>query len=512
MAYALPESILSKQVCSNCKQYLSFPPTKNYFNGEIKCGRCSSINDNNCTVSSYEILAKNLMFPCVNRFGGCPKMLHYEDVKKHENHCVSNIVLKCPLCQEIEGSVLYLIHHFKIEHPKELLLKPKIVISDFSQKISNKIFLYCDYETARVFYLTISWEMRNFFLTCATIVDDRKIPQVFLKFFDEDDKLIHETNPEKCMGLPDFLSDREQFVFVPPAELTRFCCYIKFDHSAPLMQIQQFHLQKTDKYKKQTLRKMYLDEEFKNKYEQMDLRTFKLSANYLQLINEKIVLQIACDFCENFFASSGFDKKIYNDPSEDSSCFVCGTCYSRGITKSLKNSGTQKLELLDAGNSPFYLLNFYCKFGCNKFCRSGELLSHEDHCEFNMKRDLSGEEYVKLVFDKHFINGQKYNRENVILEPNKLKAKGKIFIATRDNFKCIIDYDVDYTHSKCNFHVNHNYDSRIYYILVHKWENQKFSVEYNDFSMKTIVDRDSPSMFAVILKEVHKDLEVFYDT
>ena len=101
---ALPEEALQKLICSSCKKYLSVFPIKVYHNRTVKCGRCCNAEqDDGGTVSRlYEQIAKQVEFPCVNRFEGCEEVLGPNEMKKHEETCFSD-EYQCPLCDNFNG-------------------------------------------------------------------------------------------------------------------------------------------------------------------------------------------------------------------------------------------------------------------------------------------------------------------------------------------------------------------------------------------------------------------------
>ena len=101
MPVLLTKDVLSKQVCSNCKKYLSIPPIKIYCNRQVKCGRCCKDDDGGTKSTLYEMVTKGLKFPCINHMEGCMKYCRISKMSAHENNCPSNkyhvLLLKVPL-------------------------------------------------------------------------------------------------------------------------------------------------------------------------------------------------------------------------------------------------------------------------------------------------------------------------------------------------------------------------------------------------------------------------------
>jgi len=140
---ALPEQALQQLICFSCKKYLSVFPIKVYPNKNVKCGRCCDSNeDDGGTVSHlYEHIAKQIGFPCVNRFEGCKEVLGPNEMKKHEKTCLSDDY-QCPICADFNGPSFNLLNHMKINH-EHAFIETQDFLIELHDVLKSETFFYC---------------------------------------------------------------------------------------------------------------------------------------------------------------------------------------------------------------------------------------------------------------------------------------------------------------------------------------------------------------------------------
>ncbi|CAH1103946.1 unnamed protein product [Psylliodes chrysocephalus] len=133
--------VISDSVCDYCHKFLSVTPVKVYPNRRIKCGRCSTSNDEEEDVgvdSMYNKIATSIFFECINKFDGCTQLLQSSEVVEHEKMCLSKM-WTCPICLE-EIFTFLIIRHFKLNHPESVLENRHFQITDL--KNIEKTFVY----------------------------------------------------------------------------------------------------------------------------------------------------------------------------------------------------------------------------------------------------------------------------------------------------------------------------------------------------------------------------------
>lgn len=134
----VPDIVLENLTCKECCKYLTVSPIGVHPEGGNICGRCLYERKSSptclfeCTqelschsvdslvplvLLGYATYPKTL-FPCVNRFEGCSKLLPFSEIRSHEKTCVSK-KCQCPLCH-FQGVGSQLIQHFRTIHKRYL--------------------------------------------------------------------------------------------------------------------------------------------------------------------------------------------------------------------------------------------------------------------------------------------------------------------------------------------------------------------------------------------------------
>ncbi|XP_018567303.1 E3 ubiquitin-protein ligase siah2-like [Anoplophora glabripennis] len=163
----VPDIILENLTCRICCKYLTVSPIGVHPDGGNICGRClyGKKSSPTCLFECMEDLNYHsfqgfipmvllgyasypeTLFPCVNRFEGCNKLLPFSAIKNHEKICVYK-KFQCPLCQ-FQGVGSQLIQHFRTGHKRYLSSENPVFIlkidNDFSEtylfRSENTLFL-----------------------------------------------------------------------------------------------------------------------------------------------------------------------------------------------------------------------------------------------------------------------------------------------------------------------------------------------------------------------------------
>nr|CAH7725287.1 unnamed protein product [Callosobruchus chinensis] len=151
----IPDEVLDSSFCRKCLKYLSVSPIAVHDEGGNICGRCLERKDRIPT-STLFICDMNLvkpedipfsllghitresLFPCVNRFEGCQKLLNFSDIRQHEETCRRK-QHQCPCGFRGVGSQL--VVHFKTVHKKFLFDRDSTFSLDMRKDFSD-VFLY----------------------------------------------------------------------------------------------------------------------------------------------------------------------------------------------------------------------------------------------------------------------------------------------------------------------------------------------------------------------------------
>ncbi|XP_044254350.1 uncharacterized protein LOC123004896 [Tribolium madens] len=127
----IPDQVLEAHTCRLCDKYLTVIPISIHPEGGNICGRCQSkvTKHSQCLFEcdSVEDLIEqinfpyaifgyvNHLFPCVNRYEGCKRLLTFDEISIHETTCPSRKMM-CLYCN-YEGTGSQQINHFKTKHP-----------------------------------------------------------------------------------------------------------------------------------------------------------------------------------------------------------------------------------------------------------------------------------------------------------------------------------------------------------------------------------------------------------
>lgn len=495
MSLILPEEILKHTKCSICNVYLSCGPTEVFQGKRIACGRCTYGDIG--TPSLFNKLAELFLFPCINRYEGCNKLLQYHEVAVHERECVRNDY-PCPICsleKYPSSSLLRLIKHYNQEHAEYVLEKPKVSMK-VSDLITNCHYLYCDNINNYLFVIYVDWDGEN--IICNASVAGNKAQQVkqMVKGTDRgtDTRFCSNFNDDTEVFKEDLLQHEGmvdlEFIFEilhVPALSVRSCVATKPQQG------------------NNNWPKMFFSEKFFKKYNYLELKSYEYNLpndSTLLKDNNGSEIKIKCDFCKNNFWDCKWDILPYmyscgNDCDFD----ICQTC--RGYGYQICYSHDRKFE--KDVDKKLYFMFFYCRNNCGVFLKFYQLKEHEYNCF-----GISEEKFVKRYFGMYSSKCEQerniyYIRGNIFKCPNMdMLEDGKIYMVTHDGFNCIINFCVSKSYLK--FHASHDYDKAELYILFNICENGSVREEINTFYVRYVqVGKKyvTDCFFATIFKKVN---------
>lgn len=142
--FTLPDSALQKLRCSLCADYLSHFPVHTFSQIGSVCGRCPVLHEENPVHNEvYEVIAKNISFPCRYSGLGCLELLVPRDIVIHEDSCPFRQYF-CPFmpsgCCPWQGPSNELIEHFQEKH-RVFILEEKLFEIDFTSRYSENYLL-----------------------------------------------------------------------------------------------------------------------------------------------------------------------------------------------------------------------------------------------------------------------------------------------------------------------------------------------------------------------------------
>lgn len=141
MVWIPSKKVLSKLICSTCKNYISVGPIKQAPVG-YNCGRCLTNGDE--TNPLFEVLAKECLFPCRYDKSGCTMTLSFgEEVLNHEKICEYRLI-PCPVIDTCEwkGPASTSFQHCLEKHEECIRKFPKFTLCvELEQSINKKMLM-----------------------------------------------------------------------------------------------------------------------------------------------------------------------------------------------------------------------------------------------------------------------------------------------------------------------------------------------------------------------------------
>lgn len=514
MTLVFPSKIWDIQTCSQCQKYLSYGPVELSLEGPIKlikCGRCSAIEDLG-TPSIYNIVAQQLVFPCVNRYEGCIQILKFEDVPEHEDGCIGG-QYECPLCTASDfkpNSLLYLLRHYTIVHKKSVLSKPSIHLP-FNCYFEDSLLYYDNSENILVI-IYIQFDRTKLKVNASTVGDRVGKLKYCIRVNKEEEELF-VSDYRLCTS---FDNNIEVFALELDEASSNLSCNLDFDTSkvASFLFLPE---KKSNKVIQNTsvniehygtaLDVAFEDADLKLKFPKVNILhsspilVVENSISYLQSLGQKT--HFFCSFCENYCFSQ--DK---HSVLTCSACLknICNLCRNNCL---LVNCG---LDWKGESTICVFCKNFYkqlkhnfrchirycCRFGCENWFNGDRLKLHEDECSLNTKA-FSDLELAQCLFGKYFSNSSKES-QTLILKHNTmladsdiLKNKGKIYMIT-DIFHCLIFYEK--YNQQYKFRIAHNYLPDKFCIVVKMFQHGTVIECSNNFTFNA----GQKAFFIVLLK------------
>jgi len=200
MSVPIASCMLEKQLCSECKMYLTVGPVKVYPNRQVRCGRCVKENDNGVESKLFSIVTKNLVFPCINSFEGCSEEFSIQEMKSHEEVCITD-AFTCPICDNFKGSSWTLAAHCQQFHKNEELKVMGFHI-DLDQGFSQAVYFYCKGKTLLFINYKFEVDLNQIIVDVSRPGDKYKgdVMQI-LSLYTIDRRLLYKTQEHSCSKL-----------------------------------------------------------------------------------------------------------------------------------------------------------------------------------------------------------------------------------------------------------------------------------------------------------------------
>ncbi|CAH1133320.1 unnamed protein product [Ceutorhynchus assimilis] len=506
-----PEEILKTQICSCCKQYLSYGPIKVSISEGVMCGRCLK-DEEETAPSLLNNIIKNVIFPCVNRFDGCNELLKCEDVPQHENVCRGSLHL-CPICvnhsnnQLVKYSLLSLIHHYRILHNKYYLTNPLLSVSTKSAKESN--YLYCnEYKNILAFIYVEIIAGQPYVKMIALGNNKNKINCSFN---------CHNVIGDVAVRLSSSSTSAGEFHFkllsAANSDNGLEKMYLELEFSQLSITTPFISLEESKVECSTVIGTKIKPEDFKYSGEPYDDFMLKCFPDFCLEYNgykfkkiQKVTsygkihvllkqsteyqVQVICNFCENYFLlSNGFSRH------GNCNINICIPCYMRGVKycQSCSADGNCSQITSTIFKNMSNVL-FYCRYHCGMGFGDNAVFDHEKTCSHNPKAGFSDFQFAEFYFGHFFIESSDKFKSIVIRHDNRVTLitsemfflwphQGRIYMVTDSGFCCIIFYKID--KSDIHFSVAHKYPLDKYYtsFKIVDNENQPFREEKDSFKV-----------------------------
>ncbi|CAH1133316.1 unnamed protein product [Ceutorhynchus assimilis] len=494
-----PEEILKTQICSCCKQYLSYGPIKVSISEGVKCGRCLK-DEEETTPTLLNNIIKNVIFPCVNRFDGCNELLKCEDVPQHENVCTGSLHL-CPICvkhsnnQLVEYSFLSLIHHYRILHNKYYLTNPLLSISTRSAKESN--YLYCNEYKNILAFINVEIVAGQPYVKIIALGNNKnKINCSFNCHNVIGDVVVRQSSSRTSAGefhfelLSAANSDNGLEKISLELELSQLSI------TTPFISLEESKINPEDfKYSGEPYDDFMLKRfpDFSLEYDGYKFEKIQRDTIYGKihvLLNQDTEWQVICKFCENYFSLSDTFCRHSGNCNID----ICIPCYKKGVKYCQSCSAGDCLQIRSTIFQKMSNVIIYCRYQCGIGFGDNALFDHEKACSHNLKAGFSDSQFAEFYFGHFFIESSDKFKSIVIRHDNRVTLitfemyflwphQGRIYMVTDSGFCCIIFYKIG--KSDIHFSVAHKYPLDKYYTLfkIVDNENESFREEEDSFKV-----------------------------
>lgn len=494
--FIIPDDILKHLVCSVCHHYLSVEPVKIYRNGFIRCGRCSKKEDGGI-VSIYEKIIVNGLFPCINRYEGCPHLLAYSEVAAHEKKCLSRSY-SCPTCS-LEFTSFNFIQHYKRNHADAVLEKPEIVLIVDKEHEYEKYYMYKENDFIYILYVRSNLGDACFYVNAACLGPSERVHKIkqYLKYYlgnaRNPDELFLVTKERYCslvgdkmdfFKLPFFINTKSVKInfFLDKSDVNFSKGWIADDSVIAASNLNGNSTDFDSLHKK--FFKLYLTEAFKQKYPGYYLSP---CGTKLMGINVDNTLPRYCGFCENILPVSNLN--IFNWDN----IYMCYNCYY------LDGCYTKTQGKLTNESAMFLLLVFYCRWNCGKRFPCQDIRRHENNCIKKVEQDLTTLAAKYINSNNYFIS----NSNTFTFNKYSFMNNEKIFVLTEDGVKFVLHSR--YQNGVFHFMVTHNYHPENKCLVQFKIMEKPLSKPYfrnNDLVIDTSANKPNNVYgFAVVLKE-----------
>ncbi|XP_049818222.1 uncharacterized protein LOC126264402 [Aethina tumida] len=507
------DKLLDNSRCSKCDRYLSVMPVYILPNYKIVCGRCVDVDFG--VPSNYNKIAERMLFKCVNRYEGCPKLLRTSEVVEHEMECKTN-KYKCPVCADKWIPSYSMIPHFKEQHNKSVINKPEFKVSRLD---TFKVLMY--YTDKHIFFIDASASVDNkISLSTSCLGPSEIVSKLKYKF-----RLLNDEHIET--PFQNFYDDKLETNLTDGQRAVNCELIVNYDHenSLSLVQIEPLVPQKSHlNAGTHSLNILSLNSGLSklnplhlNNIPQELLRKKKKISNE-EVGNKENHLQRTIFADETFFTGNKDWKLspcktllLHKKNTVTTLSSICSSCkflifetvmYTCNcLEKHLLCSRCQLMKIVCPGHNPYLTfekiyknvhtqLKFFCKWNCGEYFVSSELFIHELSCSFRdplicpicPEKNISSIECLKAHVSTH-------------------KNKSYVFILTSNIFNLantLSDSSVEekfFVYSTLNGH-------KLYFYLDDLKECVIIELKFNDLNC-TCTLKKSPqakSRFNVIIK------------
>ncbi|CAH1103975.1 unnamed protein product [Psylliodes chrysocephalus] len=486
----ISDYVLNRQVCDYCHKFLSVIPIKVYPNRRIKCGRCSTNNENNTDIgvySMYNQIATRILFKCVNRFDGCTQLLQSSEVIEHEKTCISKKYF-CPICSE-EIFTFLIIRHFKLNHPHSILETTHFQLEDinnikkhFLYQLENYLFFVNFSDISK----SIVDDMRKFSLTIQHLGETGYIKSCKVDFHhfgsnisgQSSSKMIFSSSMTFHINL-NVTNESKLLVMFYLNILEPKSALVNMMHCNTPQNNSDFHVQ-VGHVTGEDLKKLFFRKRTVLPNENLrtivsDLLGGENSTLKFTKSGEKFKIRFSCDCALIYPSTFKINKKDLFLLGMNNDCYImaCIPCSLSNFNGNMTRLTPKRGFLIKDLENVLY----FCNWGCGTHLNYLELYKHERNCKNQILQkcpiDACFCHFKLYEFENHF----KHEHSLVIFPSIDLIKHDRFEVVSLDTAKLVIEH-VSLVWCVC-------------VLIKFKWEQHKWKItltcEMPDIELKAII-------------------------
>lgn len=370
--FVVPNDILEKITCDICHKYLSVGPVL-VENTKKLCGRCAK-NSRSGIKSLYCLFGEFALFKCINRFGGCKKLLNYDQVLVHELKCLGKYYT-CPLCfvrKDIHCAEL--LYHFKVEHPTNLITQNFMVLKYQDLQDENQyVYIQDDYIFIINLGLTRNKKILHLIASYFGGKQDEDI-NIYQKYtVCIDGKHKRESQATTCLPIEPEKNFKISNCF--DIDLTLDECsliLINFEFSTPLTVVNPSISQFMKPIRTQRMIKIVDGQQSTLEKLKLTLQPCSKSLQMILSNGMKINIFVQCKLCQNIS-----DANVFISTQGSARYLICKWC-----AKIIDCEHTFLHDVIKNGPTILYKYIMYsCIWNCGIYNYLSNVLSHENYCD-----------------------------------------------------------------------------------------------------------------------------------